>query len=339
MKRIAIILISLSLLPFFIFAKKLGNLSEVTKPVNLKVDKDRLYVIDERIKIYLYSLKSFKYVTSLLKKGEGPGECRSAPYCTIYPDCLSLFSIGKIMSISKKLDYKEEFRIKRLSLRYVFPVGKNFVGYGWGINEKTGRYSTDISIYTRDKDLKYKKLVYYAENSPITKPGQLEDYPMLPCSVDFIVYNDKVFVSDPYRGMFVTIFDSNGNELNRINVNFEKKKVSEEFKKHWMDERWPDKAQWETYKKRVNAYFQEYYPPFFKFEVNNNKIYFFTYNRKGDLQEIVITDLKGKILKKSYVPRTRNKFGSDFTVDNDKYYYIVDNDEIEEWELHVVDIK
>ncbi|MGE5342158.1 MAG: hypothetical protein ACM3SY_11845 [Candidatus Omnitrophota bacterium] len=155
----------------------------------------------------------------------------------------------------------------------------------------------------------------------------------------FIVYKDRIYIGDPTRGLSLQVFDSNGKELYRINLNYEKKKVPEEFIQEWLSERWPDRSVWEAYKKTCNPYFQEYFPPFLKFEVKNDKIYFFTYNRKGTDSEVIVTDLKGKILRKAYVPHSRSRLGSDFTVANDKYYYVVDNEETEEWELHAVDIK
>lgn len=317
--------------------KKLGNLSGITKPIQLKVDQNQLYVEDEQVKLQLYALKNFKLIKSLLKRGEGPGECRHAPYFTIYPDCLYLYSLHKMICVKRNLDYKEEYRINK-AFRYIFPIGKNFVGFTDGVNQKTEMGYKDISIYTRDKEFKYKKLLYYCEDNPILKLGQKEDYNLLHAILGFTIYKDKIFLGDPYRGLFVVVFDSNGNELNRINLNMTRQKVTEEFKKKWLEEHWPDKSKWEAFKRMVNPYFPEYFPPFFKFEVNNDKIYFFTYNKRGNENEVIITDLKGKILKKSYVPSTLNKFGLDFTVDNDKYYYIIDNDETEEWEVHVVDI-
>jgi hypothetical protein len=90
---------------------------------------------------------------------------------------------------------------------------------------------------------------------------------------------------------------------------------------------------------RYNFYFPEYFPGFYRFAVDKGKVYFLTYNRKGDQRELIVTDFNGKVLKQSYVPWVENEVYTNFSISNDMFYYIMENDETEEWELHVTDIK
>jgi len=71
-------------------------------------------------------------------------------------------------------------------------------------------------------------------------------------------------------------------------------------------------------------------------------------NENTDEQEFIIMDLKGNILKTLYLPQTANpqhfvkmmgmtpRF---YSIANNRFYYLVENEEEETWELHVKDIK
>jgi hypothetical protein len=71
-----------------------------------------------------------------------------------------------------------------------------------------------------------------------------------------------------------------------------------------------------------------------------------TYKAKENKEEYVIMDLKGNIIKRVYIQKfdnvtlTGKMLGTKLhTIYNDKLYYLVENEDEEEWELHVEEIK
>jgi hypothetical protein len=78
--------------------------------------------------------------------------------------------------------------------------------------------------------------------------------------------------------------------------------------------------------------------------VSGNKIYLQTYNQKDSKIEYVIMDFKGNNQKSVFLPKVilaplaGRVLGSSirfFDIENDKFYYIVENVEEENWEVHV----
>jgi hypothetical protein len=76
--------------------------------------------------------------------------------------------------------------------------------------------------------------------------------------------------------------------------------------------------------------------------VVDQKIYIQTYKRSkpGERTEFLILDLKGGMLKRVMLPI---KYTSYFTpyfygIKNEKLYQIVENEEEEEYQLHIIDI-
>ncbi len=76
----------------------------------------------------------------------------------------------------------------------------------------------------------------------------------------------------------------------------------------------------------------------------NNRIYIHTYREKQNKSEFLILNFSGKIEKKLLLPGStklnlRINPASIFTFYNGKYYYLLENLDQEEWELHVVKIQ
>ena len=86
------------------------------------------------------------------------------------------------------------------------------------------------------------------------------------------------------------------------------------------------------------------FPPIRDILVKEGKIYVRTFITKDDKEKYHILDLKGKELKTvflpkpmpaSYITRLANRPVRFFDIANDRFYYIVENEDEEEWELHI----
>ena len=83
--------------------------------------------------------------------------------------------------------------------------------------------------------------------------------------------------------------------------------------------------------------FGKTYPAIRRFRISDNKIYVLTYKRQGDLNELLVLDSTGRLIKTVMIPVVeRNpEHLFPFFIDRDKFYQLVENEESEIWELRV----
>jgi hypothetical protein len=338
MKRVLILIIIMVCLFFYpVQAKKLASLPEVGKPLYMAVDNGQIIITDLTISVHVYSLKDFKYQFRLSRRGEGPGEYLIPPLLYTDPGYIYLFSINKGIFFSRTGKLIREVKTPSKTIMMA-PVGKNFICRIEKYNERTQNYYNDFSIYTPSKeDLEYKTMMFYYEYPPRQMRGGKWDYNMVREFKDFVIYQDNVFIGDAGRGLFVETFDSSGNKINRIHLKAEKLKVTEEYKKNYMSLLETDPT-YQAVGSQYNLIFPEYFPGFYRFSVNDGKVYFLTYKKMGKSREVIVTDLKGKELKRTSVPWIENEISINYSIDNGKFYYLEENEETEEWELHMVEI-
>jgi hypothetical protein len=277
-------------------AKKVGSLPEIASPMEIIVSNGILYVSDQQqSRVFLYSMKDFKLVKEVSRKGEAPGETFGVPRISAYPGYIFLYCLGKGLYFSRDGKYTKEFRIRRRG-NDLRPIGENFV---FMINKGDGfkDCSIDFSIYSysRENNLEFKKILYIEKRSCATKTGEKMDYNLINSSASYIVYDNKIFLGDPARGIYMEIFDKDGNRTGKIHIKqFEKQEVTDQFKKEYM-ERVKMSSNYTLATAMYNLYFPEYFPGYYKFTVDKGKVYFLTFNRKANQREMIISDWKGTL--------------------------------------------
>jgi hypothetical protein len=319
------------------FPKRLAVLKELNRPDIMKIDKGLLLISGVPDKVHLYNLKDFSY-KQVGKKGNGPGEYPIIPEMHFTDKHIFLYRMGKCMFFNRQGDYEYEFRIPSMRTRSFCPFGKNFLMSKANYKSANDMYS-ELSIFTHSKEdgLKYKKLLYYYDIKDRNRTDGKRPIYMLPQYYSFEVYRDRVFVHDNSIGMVVEIYDLEGNEIRRINLPYEKKKVPDNYEDSYI-EFIKKKSGWDLFKSNYYLVIPEYFPAFYRFAVDNGKMYFMTHNEKDGKRELVVADWKGNIIKRTYVPWIGERPHTYFAIENDKFYYIKENEDIEEWELHVEDI-
>jgi hypothetical protein len=148
------------------------------------------------------------------------------------------------------------------------------------------------------------------------------------------------------------VFDSKGNALYKIQKEIPPLKVREKDKEVLLQEFKDDRTVqfqmrnaggWEEYKKLLVFHYPDTYPPIRDMLVRNGKIYIRTYITQNDKEKYHIFDLKGKELKTVFLPKpmlasliTRivSRVVRFFDIYKDTFYYLVENEDEEEWELH-----
>jgi len=334
---IVFLLIFIVLFNISLFAKKLASLPELEKPYKMKVYKGKLIVSDHSVKLHMYSMKDFSYKL-LLKKGQGPREVLSPPDIGVYPNEIFAFGIWRGCSFTLDGVLKREYKAK-ISLNRALRVGENFAILSVSRSKISGS-AEEISIYqyTEDNEFKYKKMIYHNPTQKAKKTGGKYDYPLIKSYFGFIVDDDKVFIGNTDMGGKFEIYDSDGGTVSTFRIDLRPVKISDQFKKEFL-EQVKQSPHYNIVNNMYHIYFPEYFPAYYRFAVNDKKIYILTYNKKDNRREVIISDYYGKILGHTYVAWIENYVHTNFSIEDDKFYYIKENEDTEEWELHVEDIK
>jgi hypothetical protein len=329
-----------------VFAVKIGIVPEVLKPEMIRVHGNELFVV-EGAHIFIFSIKDLSLKKKFGKAGEGPGELRIVPNFTVgvtpHSDYIFAESIDKVVFYSKEGKLIREIRKFARSAK-VLPVGKNFVGKT-RVVDKDNNVTSVLCIF--DENMGKKKELFSQRF-----PQRGINLDAIPDSLNFWVDDDKIFVEESPKGFVIEVFDSEGNKLYQIAKKYNKVKVTEKDKEETFNRMKEDplvKLQgWENIKRIIKFHFPDTFPAVRDVLVTGKKIYVRTFNKKDGKDEFVVMDLKGNILKKMY-----QQIGSEsqimvsmlglgpkfYSIENNKFYYLTEDEGEEEWELHVTNIK
>jgi len=146
------------------------------------------------------------------------------------------------------------------------------------------------------------------------------------------------FLANGSKGLFIEVFDFNGQSFRAIEKDFPKLKIPESVKKKRLEDFLKPFST--DHKKRIEKTFTfdfpEYFPLVQDFLVVGDKLYIWTYRTEEDQEEYINLDTKGNLLKTVFLLEAPP--GS-WTFYGNKFYYLKDSDEKEECELHCIDLQ
>jgi len=315
------------------FSRKVASLPELLNVETLRVKHDRFFLI-EGATIFIYSLNDFKLIKKIGRKGEGPREFKvdaslAEPLrIEIHPKYILANSMGKISFFTLDGEFIKEMRA--INVRLLQPFGENFVGESF-IMVKNILYRT-INIY--DPGVKKIKEVY--REKFYIQPGQTV---VLDETNDKVrVFNDKIFISGIDEFKF-NIYDKDGKLINTIKREFEKRKLLDKHKKEIIDYvRIEHSFLYKYLGNRLEL--PDYFPPILNFYVDSKHFYVGTFIEKDGKMKFLIFDAKGKYLRTVFLPIFKKSLIEIFPLGfyKGKLYQVVENEETEEWGLHVTDI-
>lgn len=355
MKRIYLILLGI-LAAGFIFGEKLGTLDKVLKPASVVIRGDKIY-IGEECSFYVYNLKNLKFLQKFGKKGEGPGGLK---YRHFLPNILThsgdkIFVEGdnKIITYSADCKYIKEDKKMVRGMKFI-PVGNNFIGI-IKKNRKSKVYSVLTLVDSKWKVIKELHEQIYPQQGTSSR-GEIPIM-MVPDSIHFVVYKDKIYVEKSDLGFLIDVFDLKGTKLYSIKKKIPKNLIESEDKEVILAEFKNDNevrrqtnslGGWKAFKKILNMIYPPFFPAVQNIMIRNDKIYVQTFEREGNKEKYLILDLKGKELgncylpvsiKTSFIARMRGAEVDCFDIKNNTFYYLVENEDKEEWEVHWEKIK
>ena len=231
----------------------------------------------------------------------------------------------------------------------VHPIGKNFV-----VNkisrDKKGNDTSVVAVY--GPDLKVKKELYKQDISENPKK-----FFIIPDTIQFTVYNERIYLENSKKGFVVEVFDAEGNLVSTIKKNVKPIKLTNAHKERFMEEFKEDRLNkynashlggMNAYLKNFKLLWPDDLPLIRTIIVSGDKIYLQTYIEKENKTEYVIMDINGNNQRSVFLPKVMLTpiagrvigYGIRlFDIENDKFYYIVENEDEEEWEVHVEKIE
>ena len=330
-KNILLFILVFVIFTGFGFSKKVATILEVLKPSTITIDNKQMYVV-EKTSIYIYSLKDFKLKKKFGKDGEGPGEFKI--FANVYPqkDSLLINSFGKLSYYTKDGILKKELKTKSgIGSLLFYPIKNGFVGRGFTTKDK--KFYFTVNLF--DSDLNKGKELYRIL-SPAQQTGKIN---ILSRSLVYQIQGDKIFITGK-EGFGLDILDNTGKKLYSIaREDYKKRKFTSEDEKKFRETlKLLYRAQYDRVKSRI--FFPDYFPEIFNFFIADNKIYISTWKWENEKIEFFIYGLKGKLLKHLFIPFVFQNALQPYpaVIKNGKLYQLIENDD-EEWELHITDIK
>lgn len=319
-------------------------LPEVIEARYVRVGHDRVYVVD-RESIAVYALNDFRFLGRFGRMGQGPGEFTLLEDLTVLPDGLLVKCAFKLHYFSPEGKFERAITIPVRFGPKPVPVGNQYVWF-FSDRKEDGSLAPPRG-HLCDKNLKPIK-DFYGEISgsppPPPPPGKStnllakkQDVFLIRDFFDVEVADGKIFVADSRKGLMISVFDARGKIVHEIRQEYQKIKVPKGYK----DSVSGNSGYW----KLNNPVVPEYFPAFFGFKIDSGRIYIITPEQKEDRYEVVVMDLDGKVLRRSYCfPLKPDWWRPEFVnlgfeIHQDTIYWLDFNDPAERFELHLVPVR
>lgn len=329
-KYLAIVIIIFTLFAYRITGEKICNLNEVGKLEELVVNDSYAYLAEE-FRIHIYSLKNQNYLTSFGKKGEGPREFPDRYNINLFNGGICIDSMIKILFYTRAGNYIKEIR-KDPNCNFLIPVGENYVGFNVDFATENVDKVKEYYIYDRtfNRINKIGHDTYIGKLLKRIRSGEKYDDYIPRMKKNYLVYEQKVFIGDNQKGIHFEVFDKNGKFIRIIAGDYQRPDVSEEYKNQYMNEL-RKRKDWERIKQRRNIIFEKYFPCYERFLISNNHFFLITYLKERDRRKCLVVNMEGKVTKTILVKDIPLKF---ISIYGDHIYYVMENEELELWELH-----
>jgi len=326
------------------FAAKLAVLPELNRPSYIEIRDNEVYVLDEPV-VKVYSLKDCRLLRQFGKRGNGPGELMPNDEIPLQMQLVNgevfLNSQTKFIHYSYAGEVLKE-KATHFMCMQITPLGKNYC-----ISRVNFTRNMEIffNIMLYDRDLNLLKAIYTSKpTATLRSRGKV----IIPSNFTYMKIapsGKRLYVFSGRQEDFqVLVFDLDGNPLKPIKMDYQCPKWTDSFKQEVIDwfKTFPRfRANADLIKQYVE--FPVFLPAIRNILVGENRLYVQTYKKTANDSEFFVFDENAQLMKRVFLPdeaRYKVKMNPDvtFTIKNDRYYYLVENIDNGDWELHMVPI-
>jgi hypothetical protein len=315
---------------------KLAVLPDIATPDNIECIENELYVLDG-VTVFVYSLTDYRLLRTFGKKGEGPGELLPHPELAVQmqfvDETIRLGTLNKFITYSKNGKKISEKKISFIQTQ-LLRCGENYAAVKYSVANGKVIYNVVLLGETFNE---LKSLYSMARDHPM-KIKRIN----MPLRVLNIYFSaGKIYIVDQKKDAGITVFDQKGNRLKPLIFDYPVIEISETFKNNFMEWFKTDKR-YRRFPEDVRKMicFPETLPAIRTIQIKNERIYVRTYRKKKQFGEFYVHDLEGRRLTRLFLPVGTEKpiqIGPEttYTFADERYYYLVENLDNEEWELHM----
>lgn len=305
-------------------AKKTFILPNLDKPGTIVMDNNRVYIEDGPT-VKLYSRQDYRFLKTIGKVGQGPGDFLGYATPQILDNKLLISSDDKISYFTLSGDFILDKR-QSPSSYLIKAINDKYIGYVWVFR---GDYIA-YNLY----DSNFKKIKELHRGKPfIHSYGQHEYFKY----VFYDIYKDNIILAHR-NGLSIEILDSKGNVCSLIELKTEPipftKKHKNQTIKAWQ-ESGLDESQVQRLEKKT--IFPDFFPAIQECRLSDDLILIITYATKKKKYECLVYNMKGEKIKNVYLPlkMISPSQAFPFTISNDDFFQLIYNYDLDEWELHI----
>lgn len=327
--------------PASVAAERVTTFSRLVNPHKIIVSGHRV-IVEDFPRVYLYSAKDYKLRHFFGKEGEGPGEYfpRSGYRrlnITVRKDFIFVESRGRLSFFNGAGTFIRE--INSAAAGYLFqPLGKDTfitlkdVGGSDGVLYKT------VNLY--GPDLKIRKEIFKAKHG--SQEGK--SIVLFDRALRYFVCGGYIYIVNDFD-FLIRVFDRSGNfvrDIRREDYRF--LEITEAHKKRTRDYLSHHLKSYPQIRHRLK--FPAGFPAVRHIECDNRELYVTTFRKKKapsigvEGVECFIFDLEGNFLRRRFLPLVEESVLREYPYDiyNRKVYQLIENEETEQWDLHISDI-
>lgn len=316
-KKTFLVLLFIYDLQLFVFPVKAIPLKEVFNPSYIAVSSDRIYIA-ERYSVHIYNRGNFDLIKTAGRKGAGPGEFRLIMDITAGNGYVAVSDPGRIIYFSSNGDYLRE--IKPAAFYHtIVPYGEKCIARSMVKEGKISYHTISIidPIETSKLEIyRYKGILQSTGNFTPIRPG-----------VNVDVMENQIFVSG--LDDQIHLYNEKGERVRSIGINTKPVKISAKFKKEYANYLKNHRKLNYLYKMNKNKMdFPENFPKIRYLRVADNHIYVVTYSQANKKHECIVMSLRGKILKKTFLPIKFKNLTSPypFDINNGTFYQVIEGE-------------
>lgn len=317
------------------------SLPELETAVSVRAEHGRIYIQD-KVNIAAYSFETGQFLRRIGRPGQGPGEFTMLGGFTVLDDRIVAADITKTLFFSVEGEYLSQISPPSRIMFYPFlPVGEHFVGVPMERRDDGSILPPMCIIYDSARK-QVKRFVEVPDILPppppppgSALPSGREDTLMVRDYFDYVIHDNKIFVADSRKGLSISVFDEMGVLLYEIRHPLERVKISTEYREFVTKSR--PEGYWTTHK----PIYPDVFPAFIAFKIDGGRIYAVTAAKKDGRYEVIVMDLKGKILDRGFRFPMQNdfwmphSFARTFDVEGGRFIWVEYNDSKDLYELHI----
>lgn len=334
-RKILICILFLFALASYGHSEKIGELDEILNPSVIRVDSDNAYISDQYYVLF-YSINNLKLLSKVGGKGEGPGNFTAYPKITVLKKKVLAYSINRLSFFSKDGKSRGDKKTEKMFFLLDYANGNFIMPVTQFASGKAKDHVIQYTIF--DPDLNPVSVIHSVKKPAARPQGKVKKFLISPLTT-FQCYDGKIFLVDGQNGFRINVFDHQGKRLYQIQREFEKIKIPESVKKEKYEEyiNTPAiKKRLPIFKKLFEPAFPEYFPAIQDFRISEGRMYVKTYQRLDGKSEFVILDLNGKFLQKTYLPDIKSSL---FDIAGNMFYFLKEDENEINWELHAIKIQ